>query len=54
MIKLTIMLTQDGNVSVEGPLQDKILCYGLLEMAKDTIKNFVPSPIITPTLNGPA
>lgn len=29
-----------GAVSVTGPIQNKTLCYGMLEMAKDVIKDF--------------
>jgi hypothetical protein len=42
---------QTGQVSVDGPVEQKLLCFGLLELAKDAVRNFVPSPIIQP-LNG--
>jgi hypothetical protein len=29
-------------VQVNGPLQDKMICYALLEMARDAIKDYVP------------
>lgn len=38
-IVLTITRTADGQVTVNGPLLDKITCYGLLEVARDTIKD---------------
>ncbi len=31
---------KDGQCTVQGPIQDKLLCYGLLEMAKECIKNY--------------
>ena len=31
---------QTGNVQVTGPLPNKILCYGMLDMAKDVIREF--------------
>ena len=40
-ITLTITLDQEnGGVSCNGPLQDKVLCYGLLEGAKDAIRGW--------------
>ena len=36
--QITITLLDNGQVSVNGPLQDKILCYGLMEIAKETVK----------------
>ena len=41
---LTITLTPQG-VQVGGPITDKILCLGLLELGKQSILNYVPSPI---------
>ena len=38
MIELVITLDPNTGVQVRGPLQDMILCYGLLEMAKDAIR----------------
>lgn len=39
-IVLTITLDPAGGgaVKVSGPLQNQILCYGLLEMARDVIQ----------------
>jgi hypothetical protein len=37
--QLSITLSHDGNLSVTGPITDLILCYGLLELAKDQIRN---------------
>ena len=38
--QLIISLRQDGNVDVQGPLANKVLCYGLLERAKDAIRTY--------------
>lgn len=39
MIQLTITLDEKtGNLQVTGPIQDRILCYGMLELAKATIQ----------------
>ena len=34
---LTITLTDEGQVTCSGPLTEKILCYGLLEVARDIV-----------------
>ena len=46
-MKITIVIEQEvdvlGNrkpVAVTGPLHDKVLCYGLLEAARDAICEF--------------
>lgn len=40
-IQITITLDENGAISVNGPLENPILCYGLLVMAKDAIANHV-------------
>ena len=35
---LTITVTMEGQLNVNGPLQDKMLCYGVREAAKDAIR----------------
>lgn len=42
---LVIELKPDGSVDVTGPLPNKILCYGMLESAKEIIQNIHASPI---------
>lgn len=57
-IRLIVTLSEDGKVNVNGPLTDKILCYGLLEAAKDAVKNFsleksnIVRPIVMPNIKG--
>lgn len=49
---LTITVTPEGRMSVTGPIDNKILAYGLLDAARDVIKdhNDKPkSPILQPT-----
>lgn len=36
-IQLSIRLEQNGMISVQGPIDDKILCLGLLEFAKQIV-----------------
>ena len=39
--KLTITLSPNGGVSVTGPIDNAMLCYGLLEVAKDVVRTHV-------------
>lgn len=39
--RIIIEMTDDGQFNVHAPLQDKILCYGLLEAARDVIKDYM-------------
>lgn len=41
-IQIVITLSDDGQVGINAPLQDKVLCYGLLEMARLAIDKYVP------------
>lgn len=36
--QLLITLTSTGQIQIQGPIQDKTLCYGLMESAKDAIR----------------
>lgn len=50
MIQLTITLQDDGRLQVTGPIQDLMLCYGLLEATKDALRaqQAAPKPSIVP------
>jgi hypothetical protein len=37
-VTLTITLDDKGGVEVNGPIDQTLFCYGLLEVAKDTIR----------------
>ena len=54
-ITLTIQFNpQTREVRVTGPITDKILCYGLLEMARETVQmqaTLPQSPLAIPKLN---
>lgn len=39
-VEIRITVSNEGEIRVHGPIQDKILCYGLLEIAKDVIRNY--------------
>lgn len=36
-IVLELVLHPNGNVSITGPIQNKVLCYGILEAARDAV-----------------
>lgn len=38
--KLEITLLSNGQVSVDGPLNDRVLCYGLLRLADEVIHEY--------------
>lgn len=43
MIQLVIQLNeQTGAINVNGPITNKILCYGILKMAEQAIAEFKP------------
>ena len=37
MIELKIILDENGHCRVEGPIDQKMICYGMLELAKEAI-----------------
>lgn len=37
---LTIDLLADGSVRVNGPIQNRALCYGMLESGKDAVRTY--------------
>ena len=41
-LRLIIELHPNNDIRVSGPISDKILCYGLLEVAKDVIRTARP------------
>jgi hypothetical protein len=38
--KLIIEALPDGSISVSGPIGKKMMCYGMLEMAKEAIHDY--------------
>ncbi len=51
LFRLTVTLdTATNQVNVEGPLEQRLLCFGLLEEAKKVISEFVPKqqPMVVP------
>lgn len=40
--KLEITMTAEGSVRVNGPLENKLLCYALLGQATELVQKFDP------------
>ena len=38
MITITITLDEVGRLTVVGPFDQQVLCFGMLEMAKDVVR----------------
>ncbi len=38
-MQMVITVTEQGQVNVTGPLDNPLVAYGLLEVAKDTLRN---------------
>ncbi len=39
--KLTITMSPNGAISVTGPIDNGLLCFGLLEVAKDVVREHI-------------
>lgn len=39
-VVLTITMDKDGSVRVSGPIGNKVLCYGILESAREAIADW--------------
>jgi hypothetical protein len=42
-VKLEIILNDNGSITVNGPISNKLMCWGLLTAAEDVIRNFDPA-----------
>lgn len=58
-VVLQIRMSADGQIHLAGPLANKVLCYGLLEAAKDALRGYqhpaepavaIPEPGLVPGL----
>jgi hypothetical protein len=49
-VQITIVMESNGQINVNGPLNDKVLCYGLLEVAKDIVRTFKPQQVVIPQI----
>lgn len=41
--ELTIRVSADGKIGVKGPIDQKMICLGALELAKQAILKFSPN-----------
>lgn len=48
--QLVITVLADGKVNVTGPLPDKILCFGMIEMAKLLVAQFQQPSVQVPNI----
>ena len=46
---LTITLTEQGNIQLNGPLTNRVLCFGMLEWAKDVVRDYCEQQPKPPT-----
>ncbi len=53
MPTLTINLSPQGGVQVLGPITNKGLCYMMLELARDAIRDFNQSKEVNTSIPGP-
>jgi len=61
MIKVALTIGDDGKPALEGPIDNKILTLGLLELAKECLLEYHrnkaagnESRIVRPTFGGPS
>lgn len=40
IVQLLLTLNKDGTLNVTGPIDDRVLCYGMLDYAKDVIREY--------------
>jgi len=52
-VKLIIELGDNQKITIAGPLENKLLCFGMLEWGKILVKEYEPKRVITPTLVPP-
>ncbi len=53
MIELKIVVDDEGQVKVFGPIADKIFCFRLLNAAYDAIQNYKEDKLIKPVTMKP-
>ena len=44
-VQFVITMTADGRVEVNGPIENKALFYGMVELAKDAVRAYQPGGI---------
>lgn len=54
MLKISVIISDDGQASVEGPLHNKVVCYGLLQVGMDLVRNHKAGPTVQPVTGAAA
>lgn len=52
---LTVTLYTDGRIHVTGPLDNKLACYGMLELARDAVASYEKQAsklVLAPSMGG--
>ena len=53
IVTLVIVLNETTHeLSMNGPINDKLKCYGMLELAKDAVRDWRPNPEMKPRPKG--
>ena len=52
MIELRIVVSDDGQLQITGPIENKVVCLGILEIAKDVVKHYEVPLVQTVPANG--
>lgn len=47
-MKISVVIDDEGKASVEGPLHNKLVCYGLLQVGMDLVRSHKPGPQVEP------
>ena len=50
-MELVIKVNPDGTLSIGGPIENKVLCLGILELAKKAIIDHNPSALVVAPAN---
>ena len=48
VVEIRITMNELGQVSVTGPLANRAMVYGMLELAKDAVRDYKASAIVIP------
>ena len=55
MQRLVIELDDKGQLNINGPIQNKVLCLGMLELAKSLVIDFkaedLPKVVVSPVVD---
>lgn len=45
--QIVVTVFDTGEIGVQAPMTDKLLCYGMLEAAKEAVREYEP-PLVRP------